>query len=257
MENKWRNVFSGMGFYTTLAACLRIVTVGGYFLLLRDRPEPAADEPASGQETATGQEAVPSQDEPSGEVAEPAGASVSDLYIADGPAVVETISPEPAEADTEDTTAAMPEILVDDTPVVAEAPQLVVSPLNGEVLTAFSMDELVYNPTLADWRTHDGLDISAKPGTTVLAASPGTVSAVGDDPLMGTFVTIDHDDGYQTTYANLQETPTVAVGDTVSAGHIIGAVGTTAAAEAAQSPHLHFSVTKDGNSVDPSEFLKQ
>ena len=150
----------------------------------------------------------------------------------------------------------MPEAETDSTPVIAEPPRLVVEPLKGEVLTAFSMDQLVYSPTLADWRTHDGVDISAKPGTTVLAASAGTVTSVEDDPLMGTTVVIEHQGGYTTTYANLQTKPTVQPGDPVTAGQIIGAVGATAAAEAAQSPHLHFSVALDGEAVDPVAFLK-
>ena len=62
-------------------------------------------------------------------------------------------------------------------------------------------------------------------------------------------------DGYQTTYANLQEMPPVAQGDTVTAGQVIGAVGTTAPAESAQGPHLHFSVSKDGDAVDPDTYL--
>ena len=44
---------------------------------------------------------------------------------------------------------------------------------------------------------------------------------------------------------------------TVTAGQVIGAVGTTAAAESAQGPHLHFSVTKDGDAVDPEEYLNK
>lgn len=254
MENKWRNVLSGTGFYATLAACLLIVAVGGYFLLLRDKPSPAADEPL-GQGEASVPETVPSSGTPSGleePPSESASAPATDLDVPEGPAVVETISPEPAE-----TAPVMPEAEVDPTPVVAEAPRLVVQPVNGEVLTVFSADELMYNPTLADWRTHEGLDISAKPGTTVLAASPGTVSAVDEDPLMGTYVAIDHDGGYQTLYANLQTTPSVVVGEEVSAGQVIGAVGTTAVAESSQSPHLHFAVTKNGNAVNPSEFLNQ
>ena len=73
---------------------------------------------------------------------------------------------------------------------------------------------------------------------------------------MGTTVVIDHDGGYTTTYANLQAKPTVEPGDTVTAGQIIGAVGTTASAEAAQPPPLHSSVPQDGEAVDPSAFLK-
>ena len=151
----------------------------------------------------------------------------------------------------------MPELPVDDTPVVVEAPRLIVSPLNGEVVTAFSVDQLVYSETLGDWRTHDGLDISAVQGTTVLAASSGTVSSVTDDPLMGTTVVIEHQGGYATTYSNLQARPTVEPGDLVTAGQIIGAVGSTAPAESAQGPHLHFSVSKDGVPMDPEAYLKQ
>ena len=81
--------------------------------------------------------------------------------------------------------------------------------------------------------------------------------SVEDDALMGTTVVIGHEGGYQTTYSNLQPQTNVAEGDTVSAGQIIGAVGDTAAAEAAQEPHLHFSVTQEGEPVDPNAFLEQ
>ena len=57
------------------------------------------------------------------------------------------------------------------------------------------------------------------------------------------------------TYANLQAKPTVEPGELVTAGQIIGAVGTTASAEAAQSPHLHFSVTRNGEAIDPAGYL--
>ena len=129
-------------------------------------------------------------------------------------------------------------------------------PLRGEVLTAFSMEELVYNRTLGDWRTHNGVDIAAKAGTTVLAACAGAVQTVTEDPLLGTTVVLEHDGGYQTTYANLQADPGVEVGEAVSAGQIIGAVGTTAPGEDG-TPHLHFAVTLDGKAVDPGEFLEQ
>ena len=134
--------------------------------------------------------------------------------------------------------------------------RLIVAPLTGEVAAAFSVDALVYSPTLEDWRTHDGIDIAGALGESVLAACSGTVRAVTEDPLMGTQVVIDHEGGYQTTYANLQSQPPVAPGDAVSAGQIVGAVGDTAAAEAAQAPPLHFSVPRDGTPMDPAEFLQ-
>ena len=217
--NNWKSIFGSAWFYAVLALCVLAVGVGGSFGLFAGRDKPA-------------DESVPRRTDlitPS--VVEPAAPEI--------PAVVETIAPaehETEETPEQETPPPMPELPVDDTPVVVEAPRLIVSPLNGEVVTVFSVDQLMYNETLADWRTHDGIDISAVQGTTVV---------------------INHDGGYQTTYSNLQARPNVEAGETVSAGQIIGAVGRTAAAESAQGPHLHFSVTKDGSPVDPNEYLKR
>ena len=140
-------------------------------------------------------------------------------------------------------------------PEPLEVPGLIVCPVTGQVTAAFSAEDLQYNKTLDDWRIHDGIDLSAKLGTTVLSACAGTVLSVEDDPLMGTTVKVQHKGGYETTYANLQAKPPVLEGDEVSAGQIIGSVGRTAEAEISQPPHLHFSVRKDGETVDPEAFL--
>ena len=236
MEHKLKSVLSGTGFYLLLGVCLIAAAVSGWYLLF------AGDKPVVEEAPPTEAVSAPARDVyvPA---PEPEPEEDEDLEEASAPVEIEIVP-------------TMPEVQVDDTPVMAEPPQLIVEPLKGEVLMAFSVDQLVYSPTLADWRTHDGVDISAKPGTTVLAATAGTVSSVEDDPLMGTTVVIEHQGGYATTYSNLQARPTVEPGDLVTAGQIIGAVGTTAAAEAAQSPHLHFSVTRDGEAVDPGAFLK-
>lgn len=152
-------------------------------------------------------------------------------------------------------TVEMPEEPVDDTPVVLEEPHLVVAPVHGDVIAAFSMDKLQYDPTMDDWRTHDGQDIAAAEGTNVLAAASGKVTAVTNDPMLGTMVVIAHDGGFETLYANLQKNPPVKAGEKVTAGQIIGAVGHTAKAEAAEEPHLHFAVKQNGQPIDPTDFL--
>ena len=225
MEGNVKKVLSGVGFYGTLAVCLTIVGVCGW-LLLSDRQEPAEETPVTPQVPVSQPVKMPER-------------------VVETP--VETLKPAPVEETPEPEPA-------DTTPVAAEAPRLTVDPLQGEVLTAFSMEELVYNPALGDWRTHDGVDISAPAGTTVLAACAGTVASVTEDPLLGTTVVLEHDDGYQTTYADLAAKPDVAVGDQVNAGAVIGTVGTTAAAEE-DTPHLHFAVSRDGKAVNPQEFL--
>ena len=108
---------------------------------------------------------------------------------------------------------------------------------------------------MGDWRTHDGLDIQAAEGDAVKTAADGLVVEVVDDELMGTTVVIEHAGGYTTQYSSLQEDPPVGKGQTVSAGDIIGYVGTTAAAESTMGPHLHFSVSNDGEIVDPAEYV--
>lgn len=231
MEGKVKQVLSGVGFYGTLAVCLAVVGVCGW-ILLDDGEEPTAELPVTPQAAVSQPVTVPKKAAPA----------------------VETLKPEPVKVPEPEKKPVMPEVVVDPTPVKAEAPKLIVEPLRGEVLTAFSMEELVYNATLGDWRTHNGIDIAAKAGTTVLAASSGAVLSVTDDALMGTTVVLEHDGGYETTYSNLQAKPNVEAGDTVSAGQIIGAVGTTAAAEGG-APHLHFAVSRDGKAVDPRTYL--
>ena len=132
----------------------------------------------------------------------------------------------------------------------------VCSPLDGTTVTVFSMTELLYDETMADWRTHNGIDIKAEEGDAVKTAADGTVKEVRYDDLMGVTVIISHEDGYETQYSCLQQEPPVEQGKAVKAGDIIGLVGSTAAAEADVGPHLHFSVSKDGKVIDPSEYVQ-
>ena len=128
-------------------------------------------------------------------------------------------------------------------------------PVEGETVTSFSMDKLLYNETMRDWRTHDGIDIAADAGTAVVAARPGTVETVEADPIMGTTVTVRHEGKWESVYASLADMAEVEAGDEVSAGQVLGFVGETAASESALGPHLHFSVLNDGTPVDPETFL--
>lgn len=229
MENKFKTLMSG-AFPVVLAGCVLAVGIGGYFWLFGNQG--------------------------SGTVLEEEEAAAPALIQEESPAA-QTIVPETEEASTQaEIPASMPEEPVSvEVPVVAEAPQPVVQPLEGEVVAAFSVDELLYSPTMDDWRIHDGIDIAAQEGDSVVSASAGTVLSVTEDALLGTTVVIDHGDGVEATYASLQAGPMVSAGESVTAGQIIGTVGTTAASEAAQGPHLHFSVTKDGDAMDPNEFL--
>lgn len=125
-----------------------------------------------------------------------------------------------------------------------------VLPMDGEILAAFSEGELVKNPTLGEWRTHNGVDIKGEKGTEIFAASGGTVTVVKNDPLWGYVVEIDHGDGLVTVYAGLGSDIRVSRGDTVSTHQVIGTLDTVPA-EVTLAPHLHFEVRQDGQYVEP------
>ena len=124
-------------------------------------------------------------------------------------------------------------------------------PVDGTIDVGYSEDTPIYSKTLADWRTHSGIDYVVALGTEVKAVNDGVVEKIVTDDLMGTSVTIRHTDGYASTYANLENGITLKKDQLISQGDTVGKVGKSAIIEVAQEPHLHFEVSYDGKTVDP------
>ena len=101
-------------------------------------------------------------------------------------------------------------------------------------------------------RTHSGIDIPAVQGAVILAAADGTVTEVGIDAERGNYLVLDHGDGLETVYAACRDV-TVEEGDTVKAGGMIAAVGSTGMST---GPHLHFEVRENGKYVNPWGYLR-
>ncbi len=133
---------------------------------------------------------------------------------------------------------------------------LLQAPVKGDILKDYSIDELVYFPTMQDWRVHEGIDYAVDLGTEVHAAADGTVESVTEDSMLGASVVLRHADGTQTMYANLEEGSAPEAGKTVKAGETIGKVGQTAALEINDGTHLHFAVMKDDKMMDPHTYLE-
>ena len=233
--NRFSDFIEGKGFYIVLALCLAAIGLSGWFLF----------------SSLTGE-----QEE------QPVGGTAS-ITVTPAPTPAATVTPvKPTVTATPRPTATVPAVVsatpsatVQPTPPPKSAPTSLTWPVQGEVLTSYSVETLAYDVTMADWRTHAGVDIAAAAGTEVRAPASGVVVEVTEDVMLGTTVVIDHGGDLTTTCANLASVPTVEVGDEVTVGDIIGSVGNTAIAESALASHLHFSVEREGQSVDPMELL--
>lgn len=137
------------------------------------------------------------------------------------------------------------------------APSVTARPATGYISREFSGDELLYTPTMNDFRTHGGIDIAADIGSPVCSFADGIVSDIYDDPFMGTTVVISHSGSLVSSYSNLSpDLPReISVGATVTVGQVIGGIGETAIIESADIPHLHFELYRNEECINPEEYL--
>jgi murein DD-endopeptidase MepM/ murein hydrolase activator NlpD len=99
---------------------------------------------------------------------------------------------------------------------------------------------------------HSGLDIGSAMGSPVRAAMSGRVSYVGWDDAFGNYVVVSHHSGYRTLYGHMSVIRT-KFGAYVGTGERIGDVGSTGLST---GPHLHFTVYKNGITVNPRVLMK-
>lgn len=226
------SVLEGKGFYIVLFLCVTAIGISGYFLFsgLFAGPEPSLDQPLTSQ--------VVGQDH--------------QVKLPQEPAKLPDTTPPATTSQSSDPAAkSEPE---------HEVPAKATSyswPVRGTLSRDFSLEVFAYDTTMGDWRTHSGLDIEATLGSEVRAISAGQVKSITEDALMGKTVTIEHEDGLQSVYANLDAQTTVKVGDKLATGVVIGAIGDTALAESSAPAHLHFELYKDGKPVDPVSYFPE
>ena len=125
---------------------------------------------------------------------------------------------------------------------------------SGRVLNAYSGDELVYNKTLGDWRTHNGIDYAAARGAEVVAPVAGKVKLAGADGSWGPAVAIEDAAGRLWRLSGVADC-TVSAGDTVTAGQALGKVGSVSC-ECAEESHIHLEVKEGERYLDPARLLK-
>ena len=122
-------------------------------------------------------------------------------------------------------------------------------PVEGILTSSFGARE---NPILHKEEFHDGLDIAVAEGTAVLAAKSGTVTEVRNSATYGKLVKYQTSDGYEVMYAHLSEV-LVRKDEKIRQGQTIARSGNTGLST---GPHLHYSVWKEGELLDPIAFWR-
>ncbi len=124
-------------------------------------------------------------------------------------------------------------------------------PVAGDIVMDFSDDALIYDVTLDQYRTNDSVSISAQKGDIVSASSAGVVKEVNESAEDGWYVVIDHENGWETTYGQLQEELAVEEGERVVAGEMVGYVAEPSIYGSLLGEHVEFKVTLNDYAIDP------
>lgn len=107
------------------------------------------------------------------------------------------------------------------------------------------------HPVYGGTRFHHGIDLAAYQGTPIYASRGGTVTSATYDNASGYYVTVNHGDGFSSSYLHMTHY-VVSSGDYVDQGDLLGYVGSTGAST---GPHLHFSIYYNGSSVNPANYI--
>lgn len=124
-----------------------------------------------------------------------------------------------------------------------------VTPVYGTLTSDFGYRE---HPIDGEYKFHYGVDIAVPMRTEVACFTGGEVIFTGYGEINGYYIKVQHEDGFVTLYAHLDEI-LVATGDQVAKGEIIAMSGETGEVS---GPHLHFQIYHNDKLVDPEPFLE-
>lgn len=122
-------------------------------------------------------------------------------------------------------------------------------PYPGAITSTFGHRE---NPFSGEGiETHKGVDIKGAWGSPVKAMAKGEVEFAGLRGGFGNCIMLKHGNGFETLYGHLSKI-LVSVGQKIDIGQQIGNIGSTGRST---GPHLHYEVHKNGEKIDPKNFL--
>ena len=127
-------------------------------------------------------------------------------------------------------------------------------PVQGSILMHYDMDNTVYYATLNEYKCNPGIVIQSSKGTAIKAAADGVITMIGEDDELGVYIDQAIGNDYIATYGQIVN-PEVEAGDFVEAGQTIAYVNDPTIYYTKEGVNLYFSMAKDGESVDPLNFI--
>ena len=253
-EKKVAQFFEDKGFYIVLFLCVIAIGTAAYVLFLAPTSDDSLLEYSNSPVLQT-EEAIDVAGQAEDSLTAGTTTKSTTKSAATTKPVTTTAKPttttQAASSTAATTSAATTKSTTKQTTTAAKPSSFFVKPVTGEVYQAFSGEELVYDRTNGDWRTHNGVDFTCQDGAKVMAIGDGTIEDIFTDDYYGTSVLIDHGDGLKSIYLGLITEASVFKGQPVNAGDVIGAVNKDALFESSLPVHLHLEVTQDGERIDP------
>lgn len=241
------------GFYIVLSLCITAIGVAGY-VNLSDEKEIA---------TVVSQNAIIEKSEvvtiqPQQEILKdttPVNSDTQDDDALDVKKQEKVQEPEQIEEIIEDTaiideTKTEATVTISPTVEITKIQEIFVRPCDGGVINSNSMDELVKNVSMNDWRTHNATDYAVSPGQNISAIANGEVIAIETTDQFGTMIEIHHNDGLVTKIFGLNSDTVAKIGDSVVAGDVIATAMGSFPAEIVEGDHIHVEATRDGENID-------
>lgn len=134
------------------------------------------------------------------------------------------------------------------------ANEVLIWPVEGNVVLSYSMDKPIYFSTLDQYKYNPALIIAGEVGGQVLAATEGKITSIKTDAQTGTTLTMDIGSGFEIVYGQLKDV-CVSEGYRVSEGDVIGYLSEPTKYYSVEGPNLYFQLLKDGEPVNPLEYL--
>ena len=128
-------------------------------------------------------------------------------------------------------------------------------PASGAVIMGYSMDQTVFFQTLEQYKYNPAMIISGEVGETITASAAGIVTDIAETAQTGTTVSLDMGNGYTAVYGQLTDVA-LSAGDYVNAGEKIGNLSEPTKYYSIEGPNLYLEILKDGEPVDPMNFME-